>query len=229
LYPLTSKFTTVVQASILHSDSITIVRVARPRATGILFLSVYRIIVVMKRKHHLIEDGPATFFITSTVAGFKPIFNNDELAVMFLRILKFNIARFDAGLHAFVVMPNHFHLLLSLERAWNISTLIGGLKSYSSRQIIRWSLNTSNVDLLNFFISYAKKRDKFCKYKVWETGYDELVITEYSTLETKLDYIHNNPLQEKWHLSRKPSDYRYSSARFYETGEDAGIPITPPE
>jgi hypothetical protein len=36
----------------------------------------------------------------------------------------------------------------------------------------------------------------------------------------KLDYIHNNPLQPKWTLAMHPEDYRYSSARYYQTGED---------
>ncbi|WP_259066827.1 hypothetical protein HDF24_21195 [Mucilaginibacter sp. X4EP1] len=36
----------------------------------------------------------------------------------------------------------------------------------------------------------------------------------------KLDYIHNNRVQYKWQLVRYPEDYKYSSARFYETGMD---------
>jgi len=36
----------------------------------------------------------------------------------------------------------------------------------------------------------------------------------------KLDYIHNNPLQEKWQMSDFPENYKYSSARFYLTAED---------
>ncbi|MBS1525632.1 MAG: hypothetical protein JST19_08280 [Bacteroidetes bacterium] len=36
----------------------------------------------------------------------------------------------------------------------------------------------------------------------------------------KLDYIHNNPLQERWRLADLPENYKYSSARFYERGID---------
>jgi putative transposase len=39
-------------------------------------------------------------------------------------------------------------------------------------------------------------------------------------LEQKLNYIHLNPLQEKWNLVRRPEDYLYSSASFYELGKD---------
>ncbi|MBX9853783.1 MAG: hypothetical protein K2X86_18720 [Cytophagaceae bacterium] len=39
-------------------------------------------------------------------------------------------------------------------------------------------------------------------------------------VEQKLDYIHLNPLGERWNLARHPEDYYWSSARFYETEHD---------
>ena len=36
----------------------------------------------------------------------------------------------------------------------------------------------------------------------------------------KLEYMHNNPLQEKWKLCKSPIEYKFSSAKFYETGTD---------
>ena len=35
----------------------------------------------------------------------------------------------------------------------------------------------------------------------------------------KLDYIHDNPLQERWNLAKHPCDYKYSSAKYYECNE----------
>jgi putative transposase len=39
-------------------------------------------------------------------------------------------------------------------------------------------------------------------------------------LEQKLNYIHNNPLNARWNLAKRPEDYYWSSARFYEMGRD---------
>ncbi|MHB8206108.1 hypothetical protein [Mucilaginibacter sp.] len=36
----------------------------------------------------------------------------------------------------------------------------------------------------------------------------------------KIDYIHNNPLQEKWRLADYEENYKYSSAMFYVSGGD---------
>jgi hypothetical protein len=39
-------------------------------------------------------------------------------------------------------------------------------------------------------------------------------------IEQKLEYIHNNPLHERWNLSDKPENYYWSSARFYMDDEN---------
>lgn len=36
------------------------------------------------------------------------------------------------------------------------------------------------------------------------------------TLLQKLNYIHNNPLQEKWLLAKSAENYLFSSAQFYK-------------
>ena len=41
----------------------------------------------------------------------------------------------------------------------------------------------------------------------------------------KLDYMHHNPLQPHWQLCSDPVEYRFSSARFYETADDDLIAI----
>jgi hypothetical protein len=62
----------------------------------------------------------------------------------------------------------------------------------------------------------AKDRD----YQFWERNALSIDLWRPEVFMQKLDYIHNNPIQEKWRLSLYPEDYRYSSAKFYETGED---------
>ena len=47
-----------------------------------------------------------------------------------------------------------------------------------------------------------------------------------NSLETKLDYIHMNPLQEHWNLVSAPEDWLYSSALFYELAKQPAVIIT---
>jgi putative transposase len=39
-------------------------------------------------------------------------------------------------------------------------------------------------------------------------------------VEQKIDYIHNNPLNEKWNLATCPEDYYWSLVAFYEKGKN---------
>jgi putative transposase len=61
------------------------------------------------------------------------------------------------------------------------------------------------------------------KFKVWQDRFDEVYLESKTLLEVKLDYIHNNPIQSHWNLAKKPSDYSYSSAMFYEKGMQNNI------
>jgi hypothetical protein len=45
-------------------------------------------------------------------------------------------------------------------------------------------------------------------------------ITSILVAKQKLEFIHNNPVKGKYQLSKDYLCYHYSSARFYETGED---------
>ena len=51
------------------------------------------------------------------------------------------------------------------------------------------------------------------KYKVWQNGYHAEIIYSNRFIKEKINYIHNNPVQDK--IVQYPEDYLYSSARNY--------------
>ena len=62
-------------------------------------------------------------------------------------------------------------------------------------------------------------------FKVWQDRFDEVYLESRKLLEIKLDYIHNNPLQDRWALVQNPEDYKYSSAGLYERGQHSTIDV----
>ena len=58
------------------------------------------------------------------------------------------------------------------------------------------------------------------KFNFWQR--DALPVNLYSrqTAEQKIEYIHNNPMQERWNLCTEQEDYKFSSAKFYKKGID---------
>src|SRR5882724_13200928 len=57
-----------------------------------------------------------TFFVTSTTAGRRALLQSDRMAQLLVDVLAENRRKRRFLLHEFVVMPNHFHLLLNLQR-----------------------------------------------------------------------------------------------------------------
>src|SRR6266852_899961 len=54
-----------------------------------------------------------TFFVTSATAGRRALLQSDRMAVLLMDGLAENRRKSRFLLHEFVIMPNHFHLLLT--------------------------------------------------------------------------------------------------------------------
>jgi REP element-mobilizing transposase RayT len=65
--------------------------------------------------------GHDTYFVTASAADKKSLLQSGRMADLFLELLRHYRGQHKYLLHEFVVMPNHFHLLLTpevtLERA----------------------------------------------------------------------------------------------------------------
>ncbi len=83
-------------------------------------------------------------------------------------------------------------------------------------QKIKYDLSDNAPELLAQFRVNSKDRE----YQIWERNPLSIDIYSQKVFMEKLNYIHRNPVQEKWKLSSMPEDYSYSTAKFYETGKD---------
>jgi putative transposase len=93
----------------------------------------------------------------------------------------------DYLLHEFVVMPDHFHALItpqtSLEKA--VQFIKGGF-------------------------SYRAKKELGSSLEIWQKGFQDHRIRDASDLAAHVIYIHDNPVKE--HLCERPDEFPYSSA-----------------
>jgi putative transposase len=113
--------------------------------------------------------------------------------------------------YGFVVMPNHIHII------WeniNDNSYSGNQRDFMKfiSQQLKFKLISYNTLLLEKFL--VNKADR--KYQIWNRNPLSIELYSEKVIVQKLDYIHNNPLQEKWQLANIPEEYYYSSASFYE-------------
>jgi putative transposase len=152
-----------------------------------------------------------TYFFTSTINSWQNLLLKDERKQIILDSLKYLVEKNRISLHAFVIMPNHIHLVLTLGEEETKEILQRDFLRFTSQQIIKKMIaNKEELELLKY---RSTQKDRI--YHIWERRPMWIHVQNTKILEQKINYVHHNPLQEKWKLCDAPEDYYWSSAAFY--------------
>jgi putative transposase len=154
-------------------------------------------------------------FFTATILEWKPLLKPDKYKDIILESLKFLVRNQRVKVYGFVIMPNHLHLLWKMEEPHKREDVQRDFLRFTAQQI-KFDLVQHHPAVLEKFWVGAKDR----QYQFWERNPLSVYCYSKAVTEQKLDYIHRNPVQEKWQLAPVPEDYPYSSARFYLEGKD---------
>lgn len=174
-------------------------------------------------KYQSIQSTTGIYFASSVIAKHKPIFWSDEVAIISLNSLKWFRDNNLVKLYAFCLMPNHIHSIVRLIGLDGIEDMMTSFHKFTGRRLIKYFEEIQDDDLLSFFSNAAKnKNDR--THLVWEDSVVKIIESENVLLKL-IEYIHNNPVNKKWRLVEERSDYRYSSACFYDKGLMPIIPV----
>ncbi len=159
-------------------------------------------------------------YLTCSCYGRLPLFKSDRVKDAFVDRLSFVRRQTDFALYAWVVMPEHFHLLLTPDLPdFTVTAILHALKRPFSKDVLaRW--RELNAPILSR-ITDAQGRPHFW---LGGGGYDRN-ITSREELYEKLNYIHNNPVRRG--LVESVADWRWSSAAWYERHEGLEMDILP--
>jgi putative transposase len=174
------------------------------------------------RRRSDFEQYGDIFFITSSVVGFVKLFNLKSLCDIMIDGLIYYQSREDFTILAYVIMPEHFHLVIKVSKGLTVSKCIGNFKRITSRKITSELEGTRNKGFLSSLRKSAML-EPTKDSRVWEYRFDSFVITNENTLRQKIDYIHNNPV--KAGLVSEPTQWRYSSARNYADLDGFIVPV----
>ena len=154
-------------------------------------------------------------FFTATILEWKPLLRQDKYKQIIIDSLKFLVAEKRIDLYGFVIMPNHIHLIWHIGELFDRADVQRDFLKYTAQKI-KLDLKINHPNVLKQFKVNVKDR----MYQIWERNPLSINIYSRAVLLQKLNYIHNNPVQEKWSLTDVPEGYYYSSARFYELNID---------
>jgi putative transposase len=153
-------------------------------------------------------------FFTATCLNWQPLLQADSRKEIVMDSLRFLVADQRIWLYAFVIMPNHIHLLWCKQEPWVEKNIQQMFLKYTAQKLKFSLIDRGQEKELETYKSTQSDR----KYQFWERRPYIATMFNRKVAEQKLDYIHANPV--KAGLCTLPEHYKYSSARFYEANED---------
>ena len=173
----------------------------------------------MRTRYKISEDS-SLYFITSTIIEWLPVFTNEKYFNILVDAVKYYQQNKKFKVHAYVILDNHFHMLISGE---DLSKTLSSVKSFTAKRIIEELCNDKKDWLLHQFKFSKLLHKKESTYQIWQEGFHPQQILTESMLQQKFDYIHMNPVKRG--LVNEPYYWRYSSASFYYKDEIGDIKI----
>jgi putative transposase len=133
--------------------------------------------------------NPRAFFVTAKTDGGRSLFQTEQMANLFIEILRDYMRAGKFTVHDFVVMPNHVHVLL---------TVPGDITIEKVAQLIKG----------NF--SFRAGTDLDFQAEIWQRGFSDVRIPDEQSFQAHQAYINDNPVRAGIALSAE--EYPYGSA-----------------
>ncbi|WP_462255012.1 REP-associated tyrosine transposase [Ferruginibacter sp.] len=181
----------------------------------------------MSSKYKTGEDA-IPHFITFTVVGWIDVFSRECYKELLVKSLQYCIANKGLQLHAWVIMTNHLHLIVS-SNSNKIADIVRDIKKYSSKQIIKAIQDNPSESrkewMLNIFNFVGQNNNNNKEFQFWKQDYHPIELNTPEKIQQRLNYLHENPVRSG--LVWEPWHYKYSSAIDYYTKEIGLIKIEP--
>jgi putative transposase len=136
--------------------------------------------------HFYVQGG--CYFITAACLHHQPLLRSGARRTWFSEFLREQVEAFEAELVAWVVLPNHYHLVVRIEEGRTIADLLRELHARSAHRF--------------------NQEDGTPGRQVWYGYWDRCLWTE-GDLWSRINYIHRNPVKHGYVMS--PEEWLHSS------------------
>ena len=158
-------------------------------------------------------------FLTFSCHHRLPLMRNPAICAVVLDSLRFSRTRYDLRVFAWVIMPEHMHLVVMPTKGTVAPALTAFKVSVAKRVIDRWTALDAPILVK---IRTADGRPRF-----WQKGggHDRNV-RDAAELRRKIQYIHRNSVERG--LVEHPEEWRWSSVRWWMGLRDGEFSCDPP-
>ena len=168
----------------------------------------------MTKKWSNLNLPGALHFVTGNVLHRIPVFNQATCCKAFLTVCAALVRDWPCKLIAFVIMPDHFHLIAN-PRDGDIKGFAGALKSLAARKTVEITGDKR-------FLRGGRDNDGSV-YQVWQESFKAMPLWSIWMIWQKINYIHANPVKAR--LVDSAKDYQWSSFRAFYFGSEEPLPV----
>jgi putative transposase len=130
-----------------------------------------------------------TFFATTKTHMGRRLLQSDRNASLLIDVLRSYVTARKFQLHDFVVMPDHLHLLITVQSQMTIEKA---------------------MQLVKGRFSYRLKKEFGYLGEVWQSGFSEVRVDNDESLRRHREYIAQNPIKARLADSLEQFPYCYS-------------------
>ncbi len=149
------------------------------------------------------------YFTTWTLLNWHPLFQDDLYKSIIIDSFRFTVKSKCATIWAFVIMPDHVHLVWQILEPYTVSKVQQSILRFTSKKI----KETLQKESKNYTLERFKVNKSDREYQFWQRASMSIEIYSDKVLMQKINYIHNNPIRKDLN-----SNYKYSSSQYFETG-----------
>ncbi|RYG15708.1 MAG: transposase [Chitinophagaceae bacterium] len=153
-----------------------------------------------------VKDQDAVHFVTFTVHQWADVFTRAIYVNTLIESFKYCQKEKGLEIFAWVVMSNHCHLIIKAKNN-NLSSVIRDLKKFTSKAIYKAIETNTQESRKNWLLQVLNFENKIW---FWEEGYHGEEIYTKAFFDTKVNYIHQNPVRAG--IVEKEEEYLNSSA-----------------
>lgn len=170
-----------------------------------------------------IEPTIGLYFVTVTCCNWLPLFSaikSYDLVYKWFDVIRKN----NHLIHAYVIMPNHLHVIFFLtDEKQSVNKIVSNGKRFMAYEMVNrlTKMNHPYLQQLKNAVTASEKKQGTL-HKVFEPSFDVKRLYTDKMTEQKVNYIHQNPVKTESMKCNDATKYKHCSAGFYST-EQQGI------
>jgi putative transposase len=145
-----------------------------------------------------IRNQNAVHFITFAVVEWVDVFTWREYKDIVVDSLKHCQEQKGLNIHAWIIMSNHVHFILSSKEGFKLSNILRDFKKFTSTEVTK-SIESSKYEnrknwILKLFRAAGRKNVRNTSYQFWRQDNKPIELDTNKMIDQRLEYLHNNPV-----------------------------------